>query len=73
MLSSRFGGPLPIATRGEALTPTTPVFHVLVQLEEAPPSLRETRGNLKIDGAHRSLLGDGMTRLLAVLLRESGF
>lgn len=44
-----------------------------VQLDAPPPALRETRGHLKIDGAQRSLLGEGMTHLLAVLLRESGF
>ncbi|MCY1543697.1 hypothetical protein D9M68_795240 [compost metagenome] len=56
----------------EALIPT-PVFHVLIQLDMPVPPLQETRGSLQIDGVRRSLLADGMTRLLAVLLRESGF
>jgi putative peptide zinc metalloprotease protein len=37
------------------------------------PSLRETRGHLKIEGERRSLLADGATHLMAVLMRESGF
>ncbi|ARN21699.1 HlyD family efflux transporter periplasmic adaptor subunit [Piscinibacter gummiphilus] len=73
MLATRFGGPLPVVARGESLQPDPPRFHVLVQLDTAPPGQRETRGRLRIDGAPRSLLGDGMTRLGAVLLRESGF
>jgi len=73
MLATRFGGPLPVASRGESLQPDSPHFHVLVQLDAAPPGQRETRGRLRIEGARRSLLGDGLTRLGAVLLRESGF
>jgi putative peptide zinc metalloprotease protein len=49
------------------------LFQVLIQLDEPLPSLRETRGHLKIEGERRSLLGDGATHVLAVLMRESGF
>nr|WP_241653223.1 HlyD family efflux transporter periplasmic adaptor subunit [Pseudomonas alkylphenolica] len=73
MLASRFGGPLTVASRGKELLPTPPLFHVLVQLEGAPPALRETRGRLQIAGERRSLLGEGLTHVAAVLLRESGF
>ncbi|MBM7061858.1 HlyD family efflux transporter periplasmic adaptor subunit [Pseudomonas sp. UL073] len=73
MLSSRLGGPLAVSAKSEALIPTNAVFHVLVQLDAPTPALRETRGRLQIDGARRSLLADGATQLLAVLLRESGF
>lgn len=72
-LASRFGGPLNVAAQGEALVPNPALFHVLVKLDEAPPSLHETRGHLQIEGARRSWLGEGLTRLLAVALRESGF
>ncbi|MDM0019372.1 HlyD family efflux transporter periplasmic adaptor subunit [Variovorax saccharolyticus] len=72
-LASRFGGPLGVAPHGEALVPTPALFHVLVQLDAPPPALRETRGHLQIEAARRSLLGEGLTRVFAVLLRESGF
>lgn len=73
MLTSRYGGPLTVASRGKELVPTPPLFHVLIQLDQAPPALRETRGRLQIDGERRSLLGEGLTHVAAVLLRESGF
>lgn len=73
MLASRFGGPLTVASRGKELLPTPPLFHVLIQLDGAPPALRETRGRVQIAGERRSLLGEGLTHVAAVLLRESGF
>lgn len=73
MLSSRFGGPVPTASQDHPLVPGAALFQVLIQLDEPLPSLRETRGHLKIQGERRSLLGDGVTHLLAVLMRESGF
>lgn len=73
MLSSHFGGPVPTASQDHALTPSAALFQVLVQLDSAPLALRETRGHLKIAGQRRSLLGEGATRLAAVLMRESGF
>ena len=73
MLSSRHGGPLPTAKTGEALTPTPALFHVLIQLDGAPPAHQHTRGQVQIEGERRSVLVEGMTRLVAVLRRESGF
>ncbi|MDM0110604.1 HlyD family efflux transporter periplasmic adaptor subunit [Variovorax sp. J22R133] len=73
MLAAKFGGPLATSKQGEALVPTPALFHVLVQLDAAPPGEQETRGHLQIDGARRSLLVEGGTQLLAVLRRESGF
>ncbi|MND77469.1 Peptidase family M50 [compost metagenome] len=73
MLASRYGGPLAVAAQETELVPTAAVFQVLVQLDEPVPSLRETRGHLKIEGQRRSLLADAATHLMAVLLRESGF
>ncbi|WP_218511725.1 HlyD family efflux transporter periplasmic adaptor subunit [Variovorax sp. dw_308] len=72
-LASRFGGPLATSKQGEALVPTPALFHVLVQLDAPPPGMQEVRGHLQIDGARRSLLGEGATQLLAVVRRESGF
>jgi putative peptide zinc metalloprotease protein len=73
MLSSRYGGPVPATAEEHSVVPSAALFQVLVQLDTPPASLRETRGHLKIDGERRSLLGDGATQLLAVLMRESGF
>lgn len=73
MLAARHGGPLNTNGEDRELIPNPPLFHVLVQLDAPPPSLRETRGHLQIEGARRSLLGEGLTRLAAVALRESGF
>ncbi|MBF6034941.1 HlyD family efflux transporter periplasmic adaptor subunit [Pseudomonas sp. P155] len=73
MLSSRFGGPVPTTNAEHALIPSNALFQVLIQLDEPLPSLRETRGHLKIEGERRSLLADGATHVLAVLMRESGF
>lgn len=73
MLSSRHGGPLATTRQEEALVPTPALFHVLVQLDEAPPARQETRGQLQIDGARSSLLAKGAVNVLAVLRRESGF
>ncbi|MGO4004043.1 HlyD family efflux transporter periplasmic adaptor subunit [Pseudomonas fluorescens] len=73
MLSSRFGGPVVTTDAEHALVPGSALFQVLVQLDEPLPSLRETRGHLKIEGERRSLLADGATHLAAVFMRESGF
>ncbi|MEC5384080.1 HlyD family efflux transporter periplasmic adaptor subunit [Uliginosibacterium sp. H3] len=73
MLASRFHGPLASTADGRELTAAAPVFHVLVQLDQAPPAMSETRGQLQLDGARSSLLEQGLTTLAAALLRESGF
>ncbi|MBB2494495.1 HlyD family efflux transporter periplasmic adaptor subunit [Aquipseudomonas ullengensis] len=73
MLASRYGGPITTAGHGDGMTPTESLFHVLVQLDDAPVGLQETRGRVQIEGARRSLLGEGLTYTLAILLRESGF
>ncbi|GLU36402.1 site-2 protease family protein [Pseudomonas sp. NBRC 100443] len=72
-LASRHGGPLAVQPHGDQLVPSSPLFHVLVQLDEAPPNLHETRGHLQIEGQRRSLLADGLMHLAAVFMRESGF
>lgn len=72
-LASRHGGPLEVVGEGEARVPSSPLFHLLVQLDTAPPSLRETRGHLQIEGQRRSLLAEGLMHLAAVFMRESGF
>ncbi|SAL77804.1 multidrug resistance protein MdtN [Caballeronia arvi] len=73
MLASRYKGPLTVSTERDALTPNPALFHVLVQLDGPPPGLWETRGQLQIDGARRSLLIEGGTHLIGALIRQSGF
>ncbi|MGC1329120.1 HlyD family efflux transporter periplasmic adaptor subunit, partial [Pseudomonas sp.] len=73
MLSSHYGGPVPAPSAEHPLVPGAALFQVRIQLDEPLPSWRETRGHLKIEGEQRSLLADGATHLLAVLMRESGF
>lgn len=73
MLASRYKGPVVVSADRDTLTPNPPVFHVLVQLDSAPPALWETRGQLQIDGNRRSLLIEGGTHLIAALVKESGF
>jgi putative peptide zinc metalloprotease protein len=73
MLSSRFGGPVPTTSQEHPMVPSAALFQVLIQLDQPLQALRETRGHLKIEGERRSLLADGVTHLLAVLMRESGF
>ncbi|WP_246174175.1 HlyD family efflux transporter periplasmic adaptor subunit [Paraburkholderia hayleyella] len=73
MLASRYQGPVMVAPEHDALIPNPPVFHVVVRLDHAPAALRETRGELQIEGQRRSMLGLGLQHLSAALLRESGF
>jgi putative peptide zinc metalloprotease protein len=73
MLAAQQGGPIGTSREGDGLTPTTPLFHVLVQLDGPPGGLRETLGHVQIDGRHRSLLGEMAIYTAGVLLRESGF
>jgi putative peptide zinc metalloprotease protein len=73
MLASRFKGPVTVSAERDSLIPSPPIFHVLVQLDGAPPALWETRGQLQIEGNRRSLLVEGATHLAAALVRESGF
>ncbi|MNO07460.1 hypothetical protein D3C81_2296570 [compost metagenome] len=64
---------MPTTAQEHELVPSAALFQVLIQLDAPLPSLRETRGHLKIEGERRSVLGDVATHLLAVLMRESGF
>lgn len=73
LLSARQGGPIATGNEDEGLAPSEALFQVLIQLDTPPPSLRETLGQVQIEGSRRSLLGEGLTYSLAVLLRESGF
>ena len=73
MLAARFGGPLPTTEGSRDLAPSSSLFHVLIQLDTAPATGQESLGDLQIEGTRRSLLGEGLTYMAAVFMRESGF
>ncbi|SAK79564.1 multidrug resistance protein MdtN [Caballeronia hypogeia] len=73
MLASRYKGPLAVSSERGALVPNPALFHVLVGLDAPPVNMWETRGQLQIDGARRSLLVEGGTHVLGALIRQSGF
>lgn len=72
-LTTRYGGPIPLAPHSEQAIPADPRFRVRVALDSPPPAQRETRGVVVIDGERRSLLGQAATASFATLIRESGF
>jgi putative peptide zinc metalloprotease protein len=73
MLTSRYGGPLSSAKKGDELASGSPVFRVVILLHQPPGSLRQLRGQAQITGERRSLLGRAFTRVLSVGLEQSGF
>ena len=73
ILATRYGGPIPLAAQTQDLIPAEPRFRVRIDLEDIPESMHEARGQLVLEGSRRSLLGNGLRNLLAVLIRESGF
>ena len=72
VLTTRHGGPIALAPHSEQAVPAEARFRVRIALAEAPPTLRETRGAVVIDGERRSLLGQAATTVLVTLIRESG-
>ncbi|MEK1907705.1 MAG: site-2 protease family protein, partial [Pseudomonas sp.] len=73
MLAAKLGGPINTSHEDDGMMPTTPLFHVLVQLNGPPGGLRETMGHVQIYGRRRSLLGEMATYAAGIALRESGF
>jgi putative peptide zinc metalloprotease protein len=73
MLAQRFGGPLNTAKQEKTLVPTPALFHVVIRLERPLSAGRETRGHVQIEGERKSPLGQSITWLMSVAIRESGF
>jgi len=73
MLSSRYGGPVAIARKGDGNAPSSALFLVVIQLDEPPYALRELRGHAQIEGERRSFLISGLTRLASAVIKQSGF
>jgi putative peptide zinc metalloprotease protein len=73
MLDARHGGP--IATQGgerQAL-PVETLYRVRLALAQPLPELHETRGRASIEGARQSLIWEAVKRVIALVIRESGF
>lgn len=74
-LASTHGGPLPSRQdRHGAALPASPLYRI--RLEQCDPSSAPAlrlRGVVHLDADGRSLLAGAFTKLLAVLIRESGF
>lgn len=74
VLDSRYGGPISVQQQeGLEGVPMQAHYRVRLRLSEPLDSLHELRGTLHIQGERRSLLWQGVTKLLTVLIRESGF
>ena len=66
-------GPIAVVAQSQELVPVDPQYRVRIELESAPSSLRETRGEVLIEGGRLGLLAESTRNLLAILIRESGF
>lgn len=75
MLAAAHGGPIATLSGGsnQGLVPRDGLYRVKIKLTERPQQLTVTLGRAQIDGTRRSLLGDAVTSMIAVLVRESGF
>ena len=73
MLDARHGGPIATEAGDKLATPVDAIYRVRLELAEPLPECRETRGHTTIEGNRYSLLWDGIKRIVAVIIRESGF
>ena len=58
---------------GRETAPSEALYRVRLRLMQPPPSERELRGTLRIQGGARSLAWEAVKGTLAALIRESGF
>lgn len=74
MLESRHGGSIQTTQLDNRnAVPTQSLYRVTLQLNNPPPSLKQTRGRVSIQGHSRSLVWQALQSAMAVLIRESGF
>jgi putative peptide zinc metalloprotease protein len=73
MLDARHGGAVATQSGSRDALPVEALYRVRLLLDEPLPALRETRGSAVIEGTRQSLAWEGVKRVLAVLIRESGF
>lgn len=72
-LDARHGGPITTQTGDREGSPSQALYRVRLELATPLPEIRETRGQVSISGSRRSLAGEWITTVIAVLIRESGF
>ena len=73
MLDVRHGGPIATQTGERQALPVETLYRVRLALSQPLPDLHETRGHVIIEGTRHSLAWDGVKRVAAVVIRESGF
>lgn len=73
MLDARHGGTIATQQDDRHSAPTEALYRVRLALEAPPEALRETRGQVRIEGTRQSLPWELVKRGAAVLVRESGF
>ena len=73
MLDARHGGPIATQAGERQAAPVETLYRVRLALAEPLPDLRETRGRVTIQGTRLSLAWEGLKRVAALLVRESGF
>lgn len=73
LLSTAFGGAIPVLQGGEGRVPRDALYRVRVALDGAPPAAAVRGGTVVITGARRSLALDAFEGLAEIAIRESGF
>lgn len=73
MLSSRFGGSLPVLSEQSGLQPRDVLYRIRIEIDSPPSYLQVCRGTVLIEAGPRSWLIDAMKAILAVAIRETTF
>lgn len=74
LLDARYGGSIAVQEQeGSQGVPLNSYYRVRLALAEPIAMQQEMKGTIQIEGQRRSLLWAGFTRLLSILIRESGF
>jgi putative peptide zinc metalloprotease protein len=75
LLGSTHGGQIPVRASGETLIPERAIYGVTLDVTRMPRTLplQQQLGRVVIRGEPRSLIGDYLNTVAAVLIRESGW
>ena len=72
-LSSTFGGPISATTYNEREVPDDAIYQVMLRFEKVPVQTQQVVGTVRLPMQASSILMDGVRRLYAIAIRESGF
>jgi putative peptide zinc metalloprotease protein len=72
-LSTEHGGSIPTVTENKVLVPRASLYRVKLQVMQPSGQARWSRGRIAIEGERYSLVWQGVSYLLAAVIRESGF